>query len=221
MERENEIRIELETLGSPLAGLSRSLPFAIPQGYFEESEHTVIAGVMAAESEDLALQMPRTLPYSVPPHYFEESYAQIMATALLPASAAQAFDVPEGYFEALPDRIMASVKAKEEPALKPRIIAFRPARRVLQWAVAAILVLGMGLGSYSIYYTPDKRVERQLAKVDGDAISDYVVQNDETAPEANTVALNTPTASAVKALSKEDITNYLDETGWEDAATAE
>lgn len=221
MERENEILNELKALNSPLAGLSRAMPYAVPEGFFDGLAQQIVAGVLAAEGEDSILALPKSLPYKVPQNYFEDTAAQILAITALPATEEPAFEVPAGYFEALPGRIMTAVRTKEQPAAKPRIIDFRPARRVIKWAAAAMLILGIGISSYSIYFTPDHRAERLLASVDGDVITDYVTQNNEDAPDAGALAMNTPTASAVKALSKDEIATYLDETGWEDAATAD
>lgn len=221
MERKNEVLNELKMLDSPLASLSRAMPYAIAEGFFDGLAQQIVAGVLAAESDNPVMALPKLMPYAIPQNYFENATEQILATAALPTEEAPVFDVPAGYFDALPARVMTAIQTSEKPVVKPRIIDFKPASRIIKWAVAAVLVLGIGISSYTIYYTPDRMAARQLANLDGDAITDYVAQNNEATPDANAVAMNTPAASAVKALSKEDIATYLDETGWEDAATAD
>jgi hypothetical protein len=79
MSADNNIQEELNSMGSPLAGLPGKMPYAAPAGYFEQ-----LAGKMAQlaqEQENATPDFGRSLPYEVPAGYFESLPAQVLQKA--------------------------------------------------------------------------------------------------------------------------------------------
>lgn len=116
--------------------------------------------------------------------------------------------VPEGYFGALPEQMLAKIKEQEQPA-KPRTIGLFGSG---QWAAAAAVAIIITLGSLMMFL-PDRTTsaERELSSIPGVEINDYlqrrydidVKQIDPSAEVSN-----------LKVDSK-DIVAYLNETGWD------
>ncbi len=236
MSTRNDIRNELEGWNSPLADMSRAMPYALPQGYFAglpdytgESIRAAFAGAVAAPD------WGRVTPYHVPAGYFEALPQTILQKVSEPAIGFalpkhNPQSVPDGYFDMLPGQLLAAVKASETAAPEPETAQPQPARtiplgnpvwRSLRWAAAAIVILGVGIGSYNfLSQTPHTVNPRQaLSSVSESTINEYVQQNiDEFDMEMieNTVAANTNTAQLdANLLTDDEIRLYLEETGWE------
>jgi hypothetical protein len=189
VKQDNEIQIELQSMDSPLAGMEKSMPYTMPEGYF----HTL--------PEDL---LNATLANSIE------------------TGIASPYTAPDAYFSSLPESLLAAAKESEVTKGAPRLISFRPYwKRSIKWAAAAVLVLGIGFGSYHYMQpaTPDGKAAKQLAKIDGDVIQEYVMHHvDEFDEETleNTVAANTNLHNTVSTLDDEEIKAYLDENGWDE-----
>jgi hypothetical protein len=78
MERKNEIPEELKSLQSPLADMPRSMPFEIPQGYFEALPADMLAALQGGEKP---ADSSDSMPYSLPEHYFDSLPQEILARA--------------------------------------------------------------------------------------------------------------------------------------------
>jgi hypothetical protein len=93
MKQEYQHRDELADLAPFLASLPRTLPFRVPEGYFDQLPATLEA----------AIGVPGTLPAA--------------------ATATPGFTVPEGYFDSLPlqiqDRISAGRRTSRPLMLRP------------------------------------------------------------------------------------------------------
>lgn len=220
---------ELEEMGSPLAKMPRVTPFNIPENYF--SSFTTNIQTIVSEP-DPVLDLPRTNPYSLPENYFETFAAGIMdkvAEPVFSKTAAPAFDVPAGYFEDFSAKMLALAKAADQPAAvapsltekkQARTIAFRP-QKALRWAAAAVLVLGIGFGSYKVVNTnskivaPEVTAEKQLAMLDKSTINSYVQQHIEEFDMellAETTSLGEEKSEkSIHKLNKNDIRQYLNE----------
>ena len=70
MNRNEEIDVELNGMGSPLVGLSKHVPYTAPAGYFSAFSAKIIGGI-DTESNASIPQVVAT-PYSVPDDYFEQ-----------------------------------------------------------------------------------------------------------------------------------------------------
>lgn len=157
----------------------------------------------------------RGMPFTVPEHYFNELPEQMLIHVLeeniisdLPKS--MPFNVPKEYFNTLPAQLLEVVKQNEKP--KAKII---PLKRNLWYnmriAAAAVLLLAAGTGIF--HFTQQQNsFEKQFAALPNEAVKEYAQQNMLDLPNTNMgVTANTMTAT----LTEEEITNYLDETGWQ------
>ena len=210
MNRTDEINHELQELGSPLANWPRSMPYCVPQGYFEGLVTNLAIGIQ--NGADPVLSFPKTMPYTVPAGYFQQLPTVIMAAVYaedealsLPAAEAP-FTVPEGYFDNFAGNLMSRIKAEEaaethttvaEPQRKtiPFYVRIKPMR----WAAALIIIIGLSVGGYHFYtgsQSADVRLTAMLNKTDKGVIADYINQNidefDNDMLEENAVASNTP-----------------------------
>ena len=113
MNGRNEILDELKSLSVTVAGIGREMPYAVPEGYFDQLSGRALERVAGWESD-------KSLIYSVPEGYFDQFaqgvLAKIRAGAGVPAGVGDAdpisdvlarvgrvtpYGVPEGYFEEL------------------------------------------------------------------------------------------------------------------------
>lgn len=229
MNTHHDIDEELRGMESPLAGMSRKMPYALPEGYFAGFADQFMA---FASFTDLSVLPETNTPFSVPEGYFDANPAAILKRleneGLESLPAFTPFEVPEGYFTDLPAQIIAAAKsATETPVQK------RPARAIklwgaVRWAAAAMLITGIGFGSYNILESPaHQRAEHKLSKVPSDNLDAYVQQNiDEF--DGDMIENNVVNAKGVKVdnyniqLSKvgnDEIIQYLNETGGDKAET--
>lgn len=236
MSTRNDIRNELREWDSPLADMSRAMPYAVPQGYFaglpgytDESIKAAFAGAGTAPD------WGRVTPYLVPAGYFETLPQTILQKVSEPAVGFalpkhNPQSVPEGYFDMLPAQLLAAVKANDTATPEPELFQPQPARsiplgnrvwRSLRWAAAAVVILGVSMGSYNFLSQTPRTVnpKQALSSVSESTINEYVQQNiDEFDMELieNTVAANTNTAQLdANLLTEDEIRLYLEETGWE------
>lgn len=224
MQPEHDILKELEALNSPLARFPRSMPFSVPEGYFAAVPSSVLATVRLAAADEPQLLLPKAMPHTVPAGYFDSLAEAVLAKAKaggVSYGKSSPFAVPAGYFDALPDQLLAAAKEAAEPAQRPRVIPFLPVQKAVRWAAAALLVLGLGFGSYRYLgqQAGTADVNRQLAQLDRSEVGAYLEQHlDDLDTEtlANTVAASDPALKGLEKVHAEDIIQYLDETGWDE-----
>ncbi len=210
MDVKNDIWKELQDMHSPLAGASRVMPYPVPEGYF------------AAFAGDLLETMREELignkeePYLLPENYFTDLPAQVLAAAQAEDSTAampkdNPYQLPPAYFDTLP----AAVLQKARGSGSGRTISFNWSRAI-QWAAAAIIVLGIALGSYRFLQPKPVNASKELAALPEETIQEYLVQNiDDFDSELIFDNLNTDkTIRSAAGLNDEDIIQYLNETGW-------
>jgi hypothetical protein len=68
----NEINDELKNIGSSLAGIGKSMPYAAPTDYFDMLGQAVSEAVSGEEKAMISGMDDRQVPYSVPAGYFEQ-----------------------------------------------------------------------------------------------------------------------------------------------------
>lgn len=210
MEVKNEILDELLEMHSSLAGAPRAMPFPVPDRYFETFAANIFTVVDNAA--------PQEQVYSLPPAYFDTLSAAIM-TAIRAEEAAASFPkghphhVPPGYFEALPGH---AVKTVREEVSKTGAVLL-PWRQAIRWTAAAVLVIGISLGSYKMLYKKPVDPQKALASLPEGAIHDYVAQNvDDFDSELIFNSLgNDKVIKSVDNLEEQEIIQYLNENGWE------
>jgi hypothetical protein len=216
----NDIWIELKEMKSSLAGMSTKMPFEVPAGYFDQLSDTTLNLIKAEAKEEPFFKSSKSMPFSLPEGYFENLSNQILQkTTETPGwddpDRRMPMELPEGYFENLPQQILEAVK-KNKPVRKTIAL---PIWKGIRWAAAAILISGIGIGSYHIFPTAIPEVNQKLTKVPVDSIHAYVRQNiDEFDSEmlekklaSNDVQLNM-TNNQINRIETEEIIQYLNET---------
>ncbi|MBS1589081.1 MAG: hypothetical protein JST52_05660 [Bacteroidetes bacterium] len=156
----------------------------------------------------------RTMPFDLPSEYFNKLPNDISLHlnqnigVHLPESKLP-FSVPNQYFEHLPKQVLH--KAKQSTLNKKISFYSFYLNRKIQLAAAAVIVLMLG-STLGISLLKSKSFEGQLDKIPVQTVQDYVLQ---TSPylmsNSNGNTLNT----LPNQLSKTEIKQYLDETGWQ------
>ena len=82
-EQEGSAASELQQLSPFLAGLSRQMPYAVPQHYFEQNLSN-LSLITAEERSEVLEAIGRQMPYSVPEGYFHRLPDQILANLVRP-----------------------------------------------------------------------------------------------------------------------------------------
>jgi hypothetical protein len=229
MNTHHDIDEELSALRSPLAGMSRRMPYELPEGYFAQFADQFF---MHADLDTELSGLPKTItPFSVPEGYFETNPAAILKAleneGLEALPATMPFEIPNGYFDTLPAQIIAA--AQSAPAIAAPGKTNRRIRlwASVRWAAAAVLITGIGFGSYNILDSQKSVRSARLSAVPSDNLGAYMQQNID---DFDGEMLETNVASAKNAkidnyhteLSKvgnDEIIQYLNETGGDKAET--
>jgi hypothetical protein len=214
MDKVNDIQEELRKMGSPLADAPRTMPYSVPANYFEDFLSSV-RNIISEDEVQIAGQWGKEMPYEVPAGYFEELSAKVIASAKIGHLQAEKapFDVPEGYFESLPGKILQA--AKSSSGQGARTIPFMRMKifNAVKWAAAAVLVVGLGLGSYRAFFASSRsNPEMILSSVPGNEIHDYIQHNYRI--DADKVVGSNADLNNIQ-LDNQDIVQYLDENGWD------
>lgn len=209
----------------PILNLPKAMPFDMPQDYFENFAGNISA--MVSDS-DPKLELPAITPFEVPENYFESFAANIMERVEQPTFGkieAIDFEVPEGYFEGFAANVIDRIKreevveVKQEEKKPTKVISLNSKWKAVRWAAAAVVILGIGFGSYKVANNvggePDLTAQQQLAMLDKQFIRSYVQTHiDEFDTELlaeNSSLVNTSAEQKMKQLNKTDIEQYLDE----------
>jgi hypothetical protein len=186
MPEQNDILKELESMGSPLAQLSRQMPYALPSGYFDQLPDVILAQAL---EKDVISELPKITPYKA----------------------------PEGYFDKLPQQVMNAIQADEIPAKTKTIPLGKSPWYQVRLAAAAVLLLLIGAGVFGVF-RQDSSFDTKLAQLSEESVSEYIQQNidefDGQMIESN-FGVRAAAATSPSQLTEEEITEYLDETGWQ------
>lgn len=162
----------------------------------------------------------RNMPFDVPVGYFDNLPAQALQMAnkeILPAGTTMPHIVHPGYFDTLPEQLLATIRQQEQNKKTEKPVRRISLWRNVRWAAAAILILAIGAGSYRVFTPQTTAVEQQLQSISDEAIMSYVEDNI-YAFETETIINYVNTAdmnAASMQINKNDIENYLQETGWQ------
>ncbi|RYD55620.1 MAG: hypothetical protein EOP56_14980 [Sphingobacteriales bacterium] len=219
----NDIIKELEEMDSPLAGMSRVMPYMVPEGYFN-SLNNDITGRIFQPSAALLIERTNT-PFDVPQGYFQMLPEQLLnaakaSDALADMPKAMPFATPAGYFEGLPQQLRQAAKQADEITVerKTKTILLGKVGKTLRWAAAAVLLLGISVGSYKMLTPAVDTVstETALASVPNNVLNDYVDQNfTDMDPEVRDMQA-VANINGLDKVNAEEIEYYLNETGWEE-----
>ncbi|MBS1783230.1 MAG: hypothetical protein JSS78_09200 [Bacteroidetes bacterium] len=155
----------------------------------------------------------RTMPFDLPSEYFKNLpnevnlYLSQNDRVHLPESK-MPFSVPNQYFEQLPKQILQRTK---QSSLNKKVgLVTILLNKKIQLAAAAVIVLIVG-STLGISLLKSKTFEGQLAKIPVQSAQEYVMQ---TSPYL--ISNSNSTLNIVpNQLSRTEIKQYLDETGWQ------
>ena len=191
MDAENDILNELTAISPLIAGFPKTNVFTVPDNYFTSVSDTVLVCI---REEKLNAVIPDAIPVmnDVPANYFNNLPSIILAKIKASDKAAAAddiipllqfdakstnvFDVPPGYFETLPAAIMARINESG----KVKVVSISTYKRVLKYAVAAILMSAVALGTYRYFDNPVKNVQSSDIKITLDPAIEAGKQMNET-----------------------------------------
>ena len=213
MNTANDIQEELMNMGSSLAGISRTMPYAVPVNYFD---HLPAETLKTAIEESPAWSKAAT--YNTPDGYFEKFADNILNIIKAEnigtlISREMPHSLPATYFEGLPAQMLLAAK-KSDIAKKTatRIsLGQRNSFRQVRWAAAAVLLICIGFGGYQTFFSQPQNPENMLASVPNNEIQDYLQHT--YILDMNRV-LSSSDINSIEVENK-DIIQYLNETGWD------
>ena len=216
MEQVNDISGELKNIGSKLADVPGKMPYAVPCDYFEKTPADFLQTIIELNAEAQTPEWGKQMPYEVPAGYFNNFVTEVAVAAqasevLSSIPSAVPFHIPEGYFTTLPGKVLQAAKAETLGMTNKKTI---PVKRItipmqLRWAAAAMLLMGLGFGSYRIL-SGNNNPERILASVPATDIQDYLQRT-------SRVDVSRVVNGIDLAVENNDIVQYLNETGWDAA----
>src|SRR3954470_2105408 len=157
---------ELEALSPLLSGISRQVPFELPENYFVDLSDQALVGARAIDFVNQELENLSPLMNSL--------------------KGINVYEVEAGYFDSLPDQILLRAR-KQQPA---RVVRLRPIRKILRYAVAAMIIGFIAIGGWLMQSgsdTTDSIVTRIQNASDEEMMN--FIQTDE-APLADAVSLS-------------------------------
>ena len=201
---------ELSQISPLVAGMGPGNPYSVPEGYFEAFAQKLMERIKSnavdpkEELEGLSPllnSISRQVPYKMPEDYFNELSEQALVGAkaidfvneelenLSPLmnslKGKKVYEVPEGYFESLADNILIEAR-KQKPA---KVIAFRPVKRVMRYAVAALVIGVMAISVWVIQKpsspTVIAKIENGIQNASDEEINNFIQNNE--APLGETV----------------------------------
>jgi hypothetical protein len=172
---------ELKYLSPILGQLDKAVPFSLPVGYFEQFPEDVVAGVYAIDFVNQKLN-PRE-------------------STILPAAITNVYEVPDRYFENLPQQVLQKVNSSTKGPLISMIFG----RKIVRYAVVACFAALVSVSAWLFFR--DGSTVNTAADISGienmsnDEISNYLETNS-VVPDADN---NVPSSD----IREEDIMELL------------
>lgn len=172
---DNNIQTELKTLGCTYLTAGLSMPFRVPNDYFNALPGAIVNQVKATDhTQDAPLpgflntEELKHVPYKVPDGYFDLVAGHVFTKLEQDAAIDQSLknsqqEVPAGYFDSLADNIMTRVKASETPVVN----LTQRKKSWMKYAVAAAITGLVALGSIAYFTsTPADNTGEGTASID-------------------------------------------------------
>lgn len=187
MNDQDNIQNELNELNSNLPANGGSLPFAVPEGYFDGLAASVLAKIKAQslsaadelqELSPLLASASKVLPYRLPEGYFTENLMAVSSLiqeekespVLVAIGKDLPYTVPENYFDRLPQQVLQKI---ERPTAK---VVPLFAKNWLRAAVAAVVGGVLFTGGYHYFNSAkDPQIANQLPV---DTSKNWVAKNE-------------------------------------------
>ena len=197
MTRSTDIVKELEEISPVVAQLNTTLPYQVPEVYFETLNTVIMARIAAGGNEENSLLQVagKIMPQDVPAGYFDTladsvltkiknannnitSELQEISPVVAGIGNANVYEVPVGYFDAFTTAVAAQIKPK------PKVVSLFNTRTWLRYAAAAVIISMLAFGiNYTLNNDRDTvagvikteaQFNTQLASISDDAIIDYL-----------------------------------------------
>lgn len=114
MENDKDILNELNSWNSPLARLSRVMPYHVPQNYFTHDTSYLFQNVDVTYLETQQYYLAKQGTYKLPEGYFEQLPDQILETVTGNIAGnwtkGMPYQAPKQYFELLPKQVTAAAQ---------------------------------------------------------------------------------------------------------------
>ena len=167
---------ELELIAPLLSSMPKDTPYRVPAGYFNELAGNVVGGLQAVD-------------------YVKDELADESSTLLGGLKDLPTFQLPEGYFDRLPQQILQRVQALAKPA---KLITMSRSKSWMRYAAAAVMlgvILTIGIMQYNKQHpaVQDDPVA-SLSKISDQDIINYM--EDQEVPASETIAQNNGAATA-------------------------
>lgn len=160
------------------------------------------------------VRAPKRMPYNVPEGYFDAlpDAMYSMANTQAQDTKTNPYSVPGGYFDTLPQQVLQ--KAKQGAVTAPeKTKGTNIWMKNIRWAAAAIFIFAVGLGSYRVLTPQTLSIQQQLDQVPESVLAAYVADNvDDFDTELITGNIQT-TTTGINSVDNEDIEDYLE--GWQ------
>jgi len=188
--------------------LPKSMPFDIPQNYFEQLEDDLKTSIFLE-------QLPKSSPLLAPDeNYFNDFAAQMTSHIYLDQiSNKNPLSVPSSYFDTQHDQIMSKIKTNAPTQIGTR--------RFAPLSMAASILFFIGLGFLMFNQTSKPSVEQQLATISSSEIENYIQSHqlefdtdlvlegiDESRVDFQTLE-NEIIENQLNTISKEELSSYI------------
>jgi hypothetical protein len=242
MNTRNTILEELKALDSGLANFPNSLPYSVPEGYFNSLAENILRRVKAqdllasdeiAELSPLLSGLSRKMPFEVPQDYFQNSMDDLAiigsedeeSAVLSLIEKEMPYKVPYGYFESLPESILNRVVPR-----KGKVVSM--AKRGWMRVAAAAMVAGIITISGIFYFNRSKDIpvdNPQWVASKLKTVSDKELEEFVKTTDVNSTGVVTAKKSASKTtqnkrllqdISDKDLDAFLDQVPSDDEALA-
>jgi hypothetical protein len=162
MTRNLEISNELLAISQAVANLNASMPYHVPDGYFETLSDVILARVHAGSGEESAVVSVagKSTPFEVPEGYFTSLSDSILSKIktqqelsaadelkelspmLSSISRTNVYTVPQGYFDTVANELSEKVTERSNT----KVVNLFTQRRWVQMAAAASVILMVAFG---------------------------------------------------------------------------
>jgi len=242
MNTRNTILDELKALNSGLESYPYSLPYSVPEGYFNSLAESILRKVRAqdleasdeiAELSPLLSGLSKKMPFEVPADYFQSSMDDLASISadnedsiiLSLIAKEMPYEVPYDYFEELP----ASVLKRVAPQ-KAKVVSMK--RHGWMKIAAAAMVAGIITVSGIFYFNSGREipvdnpqwVASKLKTVSDKELEEFVKTTDvspaNVATATKTASKNIQHKRLLQDISDKDLDAFLDQVPSDDEALA-
>lgn len=228
---QKNIQDELRGLGSSLP--EAKMPYEVPEGYFNGLADTILSRIKSSDvsaKEELEGLSPllsgisKAMPYSVPDNYFNKVTEDIPVLINDESSAllnyidrVNPFEVPAGYFENFPARMLEKVTEKTSGAKVIPMVRRKWSRLAVAASIAVLAVSGFFYFNHSSNSSKDPIA--QIKKASNQDLYEFINTTD--ANLSNSATANTEDAKhLLKDVPDNELNSFLNLEGADDLSSS-